>query len=300
MKATRGIALALVLVAAEARAQEPTPERIAAAAEEFEQGRRAYLQKDFAEAAVHFENAFHDAPRAETLRLAIRARREAKQLSRAATLAALALQKYDDEATTKYANETIEAAKPEVQEVLVECRTPCTLTADGRIVASEPAARHRLFLDPGRHDLGVGFGAEGSVTRSLEAQKGAAETLVFAPEKRATPPIDTKPPPEQPRTKPFGPAVFFVAAGVTAALGAVTIASGIDTTNDPGVDTVRRECAGRDESCPAYQEGQDKELRTNVLLGATAGALLVTGVIGLFFTQWSSPKVTAKGLAITF
>ena len=35
------------------------------------------------EAAVHFESAFRDAPRAETLRLAMRARRDAGQLARA-------------------------------------------------------------------------------------------------------------------------------------------------------------------------------------------------------------------------
>ena len=63
-----------------------------------DRGRRAYLAKDFEQAAVHFENAYRDAPRAETLRLAIRARRDAKQLARAATLAAIAQQRYPDDA----------------------------------------------------------------------------------------------------------------------------------------------------------------------------------------------------------
>jgi hypothetical protein len=82
---------------------------------------------------------------------------------------------------------------------------------------------------------------------------------------------------------------------VTAALGATTIVSGIDAKNNPGVDAVRRACAGKDESCPEYQDGKSAELRTNVLLGITVGAAAITGVIGLFFTQWSSSGVRADG-----
>ena len=98
------------------------------------------------------------------------------------------------------------------------------------------------------------------------------------------------------KERPLGPAVFFVAAGVTVAAGAATIVSGIATQNDPGPDAVRRECAGQGPSCPLYQEGQDAETRTNILLGATIGAAVVTGVIGLFFTQWSSSSSTAGHL----
>jgi hypothetical protein len=289
------------LFAAPLRAQ--TPERIAAAAEEFEQGRRAYLAKEYAEAAAHFENAYRDAPRAETLRLAIRARRDAKQPARAATLAALAREQYNDEATTKYANETLDLFASELAQYSVTCSSPCTITSDGRVVTQSAATSHKLFLDPGAHDLGVGFGAEGSISKKVDGKKGGAETLSFAPERLEKPP---PPPPihtEQP-TKPFGPLVFFVASGITLALGAATIVSGIDTRNDPGPDAVREACAGQDESCPLYQEGEEKETRTNILLGATVGAAVVTGVIGLFLTQWSVPKsalrVNPRGLALTF
>lgn len=285
------------------RAQDapPSPERIKAAAEEFDRGRRAYLAKDYGQAAVHFENAFRDAPRAETLRLAIRARRDAKDPARAATLAAVAQERYPNDApTTAMAKETLDAAAPQLQEYVITCSIECAIAADGRVVSQADGLKHRIFLDPGAHDLGVSFRKGESVSKHVEAKKGASENIMFepAPDKPLDKPLDKpvdkpidKPAPPPPE-KPLGPVVFFIAAGVTIAAGAATIVSGIDAQNNPGKEAVRRECAGKDESCTLYQEGQSAELRTNILLGATIGVAVVTGVIGLFFTQWSSDKKT--------
>jgi hypothetical protein len=96
-----------------------------------------------------------------------------------------------------------------------------------------------------------------------------------------------KPPPVH--EKPLGPVIFFIGAGLTVAGVAGTIVSGLDAKNNPGEDAVRRDCVGLGESCPTYQQGRDAQLRTNVILGATVGVGVLTGVIGLFFTQWSSP-----------
>ncbi len=288
-----------------ALADEPQPsaERIKAAAEEFDRGRRAYLAKDFEQAAGHFENAFRDAPSKETLRLAIRARRDAKQPARAATLAAVAQERYASDAqTAQLAKETLAETSPELSEYVVRCSAPCTIAADSRVVSQSDALDHRIYLDPGAHDLGVSFQQGGSVARPVEGKKGTSTVLSFEPPPRpvapgATPGQTAQPPPKTVRERPLGPAVFFVAAGVTAAVGAATIVSGIATENDPGPDAVRRECAGQGPSCPLYQEGQDAETRTNILLGATIGAAVVTGVIGLFFTQWSSSSSRSSSTA---
>ncbi len=306
-------ALALAMPAGAAE-PKPPPERIKAAAEEFDRGRRAYLAKDYEQAAAHFENAFRDAPSKETLRLAIRARRDAKQPARAATLAAVALEMYgNDAATAQLAKDTLAETSKQVAELIVECTAPCTIAADGRVVSESDAERHRIFLDPGEHELGVSFQQGGSVSQHVDAKKGTSTTLSFEPPPPApvesppateTPP--EAPPPEATRTsdKPLGPAVFFVAAGITVAAGAATVVSGIAAINDPGTDAVRRECVGQGESCPLYQRGQDAETRTNVLLGATIGAAVVTGIIGLFFTDWSSsgsrpsPSVRVGALGI--
>jgi len=291
-----------VLLAGVAHADEPqpSPERIKSAAEEFDRGRRAYLGKEYEQAAVHFESAFRDAPRAESLRLAIRARKEAKQLARAATLAAIAQQKYAaDAGTAQLAKETLDEATPALQEYDVECTTECGVTADGRVISQSDATKQRLFLDAGPHDLGISF-KTGSLARHVDAKKGGRETLTFeAPAAVATtPPVPTtteNPPPPPPKQaeshKPLSPVVFFIAAGVTVAAGGATVWSGIDTNNNPGVDEVRRQCAGKDDTCQAYADGRSAQLRTNVLIGVTAGVAVATAVIGLFLTDWSGqPK----------
>ena len=280
--------------------EPPSAERLKAAAEEYDLGRRAFLANDFEGAAVHFENAFRDAPRAETIRLAIRARRKAKQLARAATLAAVAQQRYPgDPPTAQLAKETLDEAGPALHEYLIDCTTDCAVTADGRVVSQSDAQKHRIYLEPGPHELGLSFKL-GGVAKHIDAKRGGKETLTFdAPPPPKEVPVVTapgpveKPPPPPPSTKPLGPAVFFVAAGVTVAAGAATVLSGLDAQNNPGVDAVRRDCVGLGESCPAYQDGKSAETRTNILLGVTAGAAVITGLIGLFFTQWSAPAPAA-------
>jgi hypothetical protein len=69
----------------------------------------------------------------------------------------------------------------------------------------------------------------------------------------------------------------------------VTIWSGIDTENNPGPNAVKADCVGQGTSCKQYQDGLGSQLRTNVLIAVTGGVGLVTAVIGIFFTQWSSP-----------
>lgn len=275
---------------------QPSPERIKAAAEEFDRGRRAFLAKEYEQAAGHFENAYRDAPSKETLRLAIRARRDAKQLARAATLAAVATAEYASDAPTmSLAKETLGEASKELSEYVIECSRACTITADGRLISLSDKTHHRLFLDPGAHDLGVSFQQGGSRSQHIEGKRGQSAALAFEPPPeppppKPPPPKPPPPPPEPPPpTKPLGPAVFFVGLGVTTLAGAATIVSGIDTQNNPGPDAVRRECAGLGESCALYQEGQASETRTNIVLGVTVGAAVITGIIGVVFTQWSSP-----------
>jgi hypothetical protein len=299
----------LAVAAPDARADDPAPSRVNAAAEEYDRGRRAFLAKSYEEAAVHFENAFRDAPRVEALRNAIRARRAASQPDRAATLAALALQMYRDDAPTKaLAQQTLDEAKPKLLAIAVKCATPCSLLVDGRVAPSAVSIDHTLYVPPGTHELSVGF-KTGNVVRPAEGKAGDSITLAFeAPPPPETPPAppETPPPPRPgpevrpppPPDKPLGPAIFFIGAGLTVAAGAATVVSGLDAQNNPGVDAVRRECAGKDESCPLYQDGKSAELRTNVLLGATAGLGVVTAVVGLFFTQWSSPERT-RGASVT-
>lgn len=296
----------MVAPGSEARADDgtthasPSADRIRSAAAEYDAGRRAFMEGSFDSAATHFENAWHDAPRAEALRNAIRARREAKQYARAATLAALAERMYGDDAPTMVVvHDTLQASSPKLHRVSLTCSVECGVAADGRAVSLEDAKRFTLYLDPGTHGLVVTWSGDRSKEVSIEARAGGSEDLTLAPPEPKPAPVVTPvaatpaPPPPPAAQKPFGPVIFFVGAGLTVAGIAATVVSGIDAENNPGTDAVKRDCVGLGESCPTYQRGRSAQLRTNVLLGVTAGLAVVTGVVGVFFTQWSHPATAS-------
>ena len=89
-------------------------------------------------------------------------------------------------------------------------------------------------------------------------------------------------------SRPFAPIVFWVGAGVTSALGVITIASGVDTAN-------KHQAFENDPNASA-DSGRAAELRTNVLIAATAVVAAATLAIGLFGVDWNS-RTTAVGRA---
>jgi len=92
--------------------------------------------------------------------------------------------------------------------------------------------------------------------------------------------------------------LFATAMVATAGVGGVAIWSGIDTLRDPGKDGVRAACAGLGTSCPSYQRGLEKQLRTNILIGATGGTALVTLLIGALATNFSPDAAPNVGLVL--
>ncbi len=307
------LAAALYPGAARADDKPPSAERLKSAAEEYDKGRRAYLANDFEQAAVHFENAYNDAPRAEALRNAIRARSQAKQLSRAATLSALAASLYSsDAATMDLATATLKDARSKLHEVSIACTPECGVAADGRVVSLVDVKSFTLFLDPGPHDVVVSWPQDRSQTSHVEAKAQGKDNLALTappvpppppPNANGTQPTGTTgpirppppPPPPEPQ-KPLGRVPFFIGAGLTVVGIGATVFSGIDAQNNPGVSAVKRDCVGLGESCPTYQKGRDAQFRTNVILGVTGGVALATAVIGVFFTQWSQPAQGRVGL----
>jgi hypothetical protein len=271
----------------------PSAERIKSAAAEYDAGRRAFTDGKFEDAAAHFENAYHDAPNAQTLRNAIRARKQAGQLARAASLSVIAFSKYpDDEPTAAIVKETLAEAEPKLFKLSVACSPECGVASDGRVLSLEDAKKFVFFLDPGPHAMVVSW--TGDRTKQVDVVAKAGQNQDFT---LVAPPMPVKPVgpgtgggEATPSTKPLGPALFFVTLGLTAVAGGVTIWSGMDTINNPGADAVRQQCAGKGETCQAYVDGRASQLRTNVLIGVTSGLGAVTLVVGLFLTQWSTPK----------
>lgn len=290
----------------------PDPQKLHNAADSFEAGSTAFQAKRYEEAAGHFEAADDAVPGAKALRLAIRARSEAGQGSRAATLAALALDLYPNDAeTVKIAKDALDRFSKSLHKVKVSCVSPCLLAAQGHAVHGQANTRWTIYLDPGKQSVGASF--VGNITapeKTVGAVEGGTSDLRFEPpsDKGAgagagapvhhpdEPPKGDAQPVDEPPKKHFGahPALFFVSLGATLGLGGATIWSGIDTKNNPGTDKVKKDCAGKGTECPTYKEGLSHQLRTNVLIGVTSGTAALTLVIGAFLTNWHGSDKQAE------
>ncbi|HEY0464497.1 MAG TPA: hypothetical protein VGC79_09825 [Polyangiaceae bacterium] len=284
---------------------EPTPAQVRTAAEAFDRGREAYKTEDYVEAAEQFESADANAPSAAALELAIRARDKAGQLDRAATLAALALVRHpDDPNIQKIAPPIVERAKLELFELDLKCDEACEVTVAGKLAPGRRATDRTVFLISGTYAVRAGWPGDRSLSKSVEAIKGEVGMVEFrAPEVVVEPPpvvapVVAQPKPveedEQAKSGKLSPTVFWVGVGLTAALGGVTVWSGIDTKNNPGADRVRDACNAGSPDCDSlYNQGLGKQHRTNALLGVSAGLGVVTAVVGAFFTDWGGSKKPA-------
>lgn len=306
--------------AADAASASPPPgaDQIQFAAREHDLGYRAYLDKQYDEAASHFENAFFAAPNPAELRSAVRARHDAGELARAATLAAMGQRRFpEDSATNRIAEEVIAEARPHVYEVRIASPVGCSIAVDEKMVIAERLRDSRLFLNPGAHELMISWSEDRNARIPINAAEGGSTSLEVEPPKVAPPPPSPPEPPPPPSPshgaveaatatppppKPLTPAVFVVGAAMTAVSAGFTIWSGIDTVNNPGAGAVRENCVGLGASCSLYEDGRRAQLRTNILLATTCVFGVATAVVGVFFTQWPRPAgtmgVRAQGVSV--
>lgn len=248
--------------------------------------------------------------------MAIKARKEAGQLARSATLCVKAQSLYPDDADTARLTENVlvEVA-PKLQKVTIRCEPSCNLSFDDKLMTDQPVATQVLYAAAGPHRLVAGWSNERTQARALEATEGTSVELSFkapvdaAPDIRiqahtpavpntaaptpVTPPSDA-PPARATSSGGLPPVVFAIGAGATAVLGGVAVWSGLDTRNNPGPDTVRRACVGLGPDCPEYQDGIAKERRTNYLWVGTAAAGVTTGLIAIF-TDWGGTHKAVSG-----
>ncbi|HLV21797.1 MAG TPA: hypothetical protein VKZ49_12970 [Polyangiaceae bacterium] len=313
MRAWLGAAVlaATMVMSGASWAQEsaPTPEQIKAAAGQFDLGREAFKSSNYAEAAEYFEAADRHAPSAAAIELAIRSRDRAGQLDRAATLAALATRRHPDKSDLAELAEGIFArAGEELHRLRVTCEEPCELLINNKLVHGRPATERIIYLNPGNFVIRAGFGDDRLASEKVDAAAASQSDLDFqVPDPDQTEVItdptsdldlndsvfgesDTGGRDEGAAPKSGGglpPTVFWVGLGLTAVGGVATVWSGLDTVNNPGADAVRDQCRGQGTSCPLYQDGLERQQRTNTLLAVTGGLGLATGIIALFLTDWS-------------
>jgi hypothetical protein len=282
-----------------------------AAAEAYDKGTTAYVDQAYGEAAVWFETANRLAPAAPALMQAIRSHEKNGNSARATTLALELQSTYREDATTsEFAQGVLDKNSPSLLRVQVACDEDCKLDLDGKL-----QEYLTFFVSPDeRHKLTATF-ETGSKSSSFQGAAGETKDLTFA----APPAPPVKPisfaqetPSEganESGRKPLPPLGTWIGLGVTVALGAATAISGVDALNGvkPYEDAAKvwnectatmmqpGECAAQEANAKELlDKGRSRELRTNILIGATAVAAVGTGVIAFLLTDWSGSGEKAQ------
>ncbi len=280
-------------------ASQPSAEDRTAAADAFDRGTRAYLARDYGRAAQWFETAYSMAPASAALVQAVRAHERAGNRVRAATLALRLTVTYaTDRGAMRQAEQSLRVAS-ELVRVDVGCERACTIELDGSLMelASfflEPGAEHiiRATFDTGSIEERV-TGTAGEVRALRMEAPPAPPEVVAVVEPEPEPEPEPAPVPVPSSGSGISPAFGLVALGLTAVAGGVLVWSGVDAL----------------DGVPAYEaaptpaglaDGQGRELRTNVLIGVTAG-LAVTTLVLMIVADWGggSSEETTSPEAVT-
>jgi hypothetical protein len=255
---------------------------IAAAARAFSLGQEAELAGNYRLACEHYELADRTVPSPEALRSAAKTRLKAGDEAMAATHAEALARRYSDEKSHKVAEEILKVLRPKLARVSLSCTPRCGAVADGGAVGIDESESHVFYVEPGRHTIGAGFASGDMQQEVVDAVAGKSVSLTMSA--RADAEADADQPTLEASAAPPSRGIsrvwFFASAAVTVALGGVTIWSGLDVLD-------RKDAYEADPTRAKLQDGRDRELRTNVLIGVTAAAAVATGFVA-WRTRWSS------------
>ena len=286
---------------------EPSAADRAAAGEAYDRGTAAYLAHEYPRAAQLFETAYRLAPSAPALIQAIRAREHTDDGAMRAGSLALRLEALygSDHAAARQASTTLQHVRPQFLRVDVTCDAACTVELDGTLedytsFFVDPASAHtvRASFDTGTAPSQTTAGAAGE-TQAMSFARPAAPDVVQHDEPVAVVTPDThEPAPTPPVEHPSSgihPAAFITVAGLTAVAGGILIWSVVDMY--AGVPAYQM-----NPTAAALQDGQSRELRTDIMFGVT-GALAATAIVLAIFTDWGggsadtqTPQVSLMGL----
>jgi hypothetical protein len=285
---------------------------VSAAAATFSRAQEAEARGEHARAAGLYELANRISPAPASLRSATRARMTAGQLGSAAVNAEELKRRYpDDSASMTLADEVLREAKAKLARVEASCTPGCHLVVDGLAASSELNTAHVVYVDPGAHSVVARFDDGSSATEKVQGAAGqelrvalaqpaggaAAPPLsgTQAPAPAPLPPPSTEstpPPADTGRSDGWSPAVGLTIGGIALAVGGVAIWSALDTQND--ADDFEK-----NPTRDAFEDGEGKDVRTNVLIGV-AGVLGVTSITVLAFaTDWGGGDQARLGLGLT-
>ncbi len=290
------VGLAIASMASVVHAQ-PTAADTAGAA--YDAALEAAGRGDPEAASYWFTRADELSPNPVALQSALKAALEADQAGRprAPALGMTALARVGTRELSSELAQTVESARRTFEgragTLTVRCGdadSRCTVTVDGESAESG----RPLWLTLGEHAVEIQvLGAERAWATRVQIRADAPAEVSPPPAPKPPPvvplpPVTTVPPPvgatEQGTDEGVSPAWFGVTLGVTAALGAGTIASAVDTRD-------RHEAFER--TGLGAEDGESAELRTNVLVGVTAGGVVASVVLAVVTFRPSDASPTA-------
>jgi len=276
---------------------------VAAAAASFARAQEAEARGDHMRAAGLFELADRISPAPASLRNATRARMAAGQLVLAAGNAEELKRRYpDDKPSVAVADEVLSEARQKLARVSAQCTPICHVVVDGLAASAELRNSHVLFVEPGAHALDARFedgtnsserisataGQQIEVKLSAPAAPPAAAAPSSAPQ--PAPAVEpnpaavsgtVQPPPAMDKSHGWSPVVGLTLGAVALVVSGVAAWSAIDTHS-------AREDFEKNPTREAFDDGEAKDLRTNVLIGAGAIVGLISVSVLAFGTDWSS------------
>jgi hypothetical protein len=255
------------------------------AGQAFTEGQRAYKHGDFRHAAESFEHAYALLPKLPALWNAARAWQEGGEATRAANLYAKYLSLAPPSAPDRdHAIKSLNQLNEKLSRVEIHASDFKDVQLDGATVDGlDDAPDHTLvvYVNPGAHVVdGTKNGEHSLQKQTVAAGAIVSVVLTMEPKENKEPP---PPPPEivaDPHSKGLPPWVLLIGGGLTAVSLGVTIWSGLDTQSQKSTFT----------QTPTQQnldDGRSKEVRTNVMIGVTAGLAAATGVTAIF-VDWKS------------
>jgi hypothetical protein len=269
------LATSLEVPFARADSTETSIEDRRQAAADFSEGDQAFKDGDYRHAAESYERAYARVPHYSALWNAARSWHRTGELARAANLYARYLREAPP--TTRDRN-LAQSAMNELAERLARIQIQSADVKDIQ-VDGQPAALETVFVTPGQHVI-AGRSRDGRPvreTKTVAAGDVVSVALVVpqAPEARTV----VEPPPAEVSRRGVPPVVVYVGGAAALALTGVTVWSGIDTLQ-------QKDSFDKNPTQTNLDAGREKELRTNVLIGASAGMAALTALTAIFFVRW--------------
>lgn len=260
-----------------------------AAAKLFAEGQKSYSTGDFRHAAESFEAAYARAPRLAPLWNAARAWHKARELVRAANLYAKYLKLAPPSAPDRNsATAAMRELEPKLARLEIHASGFDDVKLDGVAVEGiDDQGQATVFVTPGSHVLeGASHGKH--ATKTVDAPAGASSSVLLHVEPEVAPP--PPPPPvalPEEKHKGWSPIVVAVGGGLTAVSAGILIWSGVDTLDQRSTFDAARTQQNLDD-------GKSKQLRTNVMIGVTAGLAALTAVAAIFLVDWKGHSAEAR------